>query len=54
VGPARQSMLLFTCGTLSLLNGFLNNPNQNPTLTTLIELLGTPDYASHCNGTLPK
>jgi phospholipid/cholesterol/gamma-HCH transport system substrate-binding protein len=54
VGPARRSLLYFTCGTLSLLNNFLNNPNQNPTLTTLIELLGTANYQQNCNGSLPK
>jgi phospholipid/cholesterol/gamma-HCH transport system substrate-binding protein len=54
VGPIRQSMLLFTCGTLSLLQGFIANPNQNPTLTTLIGLLNTPSYSQNCEGTLPK
>jgi phospholipid/cholesterol/gamma-HCH transport system substrate-binding protein len=54
VGPIRQSMLQFSCGTMSLLQGFIANPKQNPTLTTLIELLNTPSYAQNCNGTLPK
>jgi phospholipid/cholesterol/gamma-HCH transport system substrate-binding protein len=54
VGPLRQSMLGFTCGTLSLLQGFIANPRQNPTLTTLIELLNLPSYTQFCNGTLPK
>jgi phospholipid/cholesterol/gamma-HCH transport system substrate-binding protein len=54
VGPVRQSMLIFTCGTLSLLQGFLANPDQNPTLTTLVQLLHTPSYTAHCRGTLPK
>lgn len=54
VGPVRQSMIKFTCGTLSLLNGFLANPKQNPTLTTLAELLTLPSFTQYCNGTLPK
>jgi phospholipid/cholesterol/gamma-HCH transport system substrate-binding protein len=54
VGPLRQGMLMFTCGTLSLLQGFVQNPNQNPTLTTLVQLLDLPSYAQYCNGTAPK
>jgi phospholipid/cholesterol/gamma-HCH transport system substrate-binding protein len=54
IGPVRQSMLEFTCGTLSLLQGFIDKPNQNPTLTTLVELLHPPSYKAHCNGALPK
>ena len=54
VGPLRQGMLMFTCGTLSLLQGFIQNPNQNPTLSTLVQLLDLPSYAQHCNGTAPK
>jgi phospholipid/cholesterol/gamma-HCH transport system substrate-binding protein len=54
VGPVRQSMLKFTCGTLSLLHAIGSNPKQNPTLATLIGLLSVPDYTRYCNGTLPK
>ena len=54
VGPLRQGMLMFTCGTLSLLQGFIQNPNQNPTLSTLVQLLDLPSYAQHCNGTAAK
>ena len=54
VGPLRQGMLMFTCGTLSLLQGFIQNPNQNPTLTTLVQLLDLPSYAQACNGSNPK
>jgi phospholipid/cholesterol/gamma-HCH transport system substrate-binding protein len=54
VGPIRQSMLQFSCGTLSLLQGFIQNPAQNPTLSTLIQLLNTPSYTQNCSGTLPK
>jgi phospholipid/cholesterol/gamma-HCH transport system substrate-binding protein len=54
VGPVRRSLLYFTCGTLSLLQGFLTNTQQNPTLTTLIQLLGTPSYSRNCNLLLPK
>ena len=48
VGPLRQSMLLFTCGTLNLMQNYIQNPTQNPTLLTLIELLDRTDYGSHC------
>jgi phospholipid/cholesterol/gamma-HCH transport system substrate-binding protein len=54
VGPMRQSMLLFTCGTLSLLQGIVQNPTQNPTLATLIQLLDLPSYTQYCNGNVPK
>ncbi len=54
VGPVRQGMLLFTCGTLQLLHGIESNPTQNPTLATLIQLLDLPDYNTSCNGLLPK
>lgn len=54
VGPLRQSMLLFTCGTLSVMQGFVQNPTQNPTLTALIELLDLPSFSQHCNGNFPK
>jgi phospholipid/cholesterol/gamma-HCH transport system substrate-binding protein len=54
IGPIRQGMLLFTCGTLQLLHGIASNPSQNPTLATLIQLLDLPDYATSCKGLLPK
>jgi phospholipid/cholesterol/gamma-HCH transport system substrate-binding protein len=55
VGPLRQSMLLFPCGILGLLNNtYIKNPTQNPTLLTLTELLDLPNYASSCRGYLPK
>jgi phospholipid/cholesterol/gamma-HCH transport system substrate-binding protein len=54
VGPVRQSMLLFSCGTLQLLNSIASNPNQNPTLATLIGLLNLPNYSTSCSGLLPK
>jgi len=54
VGPVRQGMLLFTCGTLQLLHSIASNPSQNPTLATLIGLLNLPDYTTSCNGLLPK
>lgn len=59
-GPLRQAMLLFSCGTLNLVNNtYVKNPAQNPTLLTLIELLDLPDFNSVCkltrNGTaVPK
>ena len=54
VGPVRQSMIKFTCGTLSLLQGFVANPKQNPTLATLAQLLSLPDYGKYCKGNFPK
>jgi phospholipid/cholesterol/gamma-HCH transport system substrate-binding protein len=54
VGPVRQSMLLFTCGTLSILQGIVANPTQNPTLAALIQLLDLPNYSQKCTGNYPK
>jgi phospholipid/cholesterol/gamma-HCH transport system substrate-binding protein len=49
VGPLRQSMLLFPCGTLNLANNtYVGNPKQNPTLLTEIELLALPTLKSVC------
>lgn len=48
-GPLRQAMLLFSCGTLNLVNNtYVKNPSQNPTLLTLIELLDLPSFNSVC------
>jgi len=54
VGPLRQGELLFNCGTLSLLNGYLKFPTHNPNLATLAYLLDLPNYSQHCRGTRPK
>ncbi len=60
IGPLRQSMLLFNCGTLDLLNNtYASNPKENPTLLALIEMLDLPSFNSVCrlksNGTaVPK
>jgi phospholipid/cholesterol/gamma-HCH transport system substrate-binding protein len=54
VGPLRQGLLLFPCGSLSLLNNYMNTPTLNPTLATLGELLDLPSYSQHCSGTNPK
>ena len=55
IGPLRQSMLLFTCGTLNLVQGtYVKNPSQNPTLLTLLELLDLPNYSQSCKGNFPK
>ncbi len=49
VGPLRQGMLLFTCGTLQLANGtYAQNPEQNPGLLTLLELLDLPNFNKAC------
>jgi phospholipid/cholesterol/gamma-HCH transport system substrate-binding protein len=52
IGPVRRSLILFSCGSLQLLQD-LAKPTHNPTLATLIQLLTTPDLNSHCtsNGT---
>jgi phospholipid/cholesterol/gamma-HCH transport system substrate-binding protein len=56
VGPLRQGELLLTCGTLSLLNGYITKPklSHNPNLRTLAELLDLPNYKQHCRGTRPR
>ena len=54
VGPLRQGLLLFPCGSLSLLNNYITTPTLNPTLATLGELLDLPSYSQHCSGTHPK
>ena len=47
IGPVRRSLILFSCGSLQLLQD-LAKPTHNPTLATLIQLLTTPDLNSHC------
>ncbi len=53
VGPVRRSLILFSCGSLQLLQD-LANPKNNPTLATVIQLLTTPNLNTVCNGNLPK
>jgi phospholipid/cholesterol/gamma-HCH transport system substrate-binding protein len=47
VGPLRRGLLMFNCGTLQFLQTLVAS-NNNPTLTTLIELLSVPDFSTHC------
>jgi phospholipid/cholesterol/gamma-HCH transport system substrate-binding protein len=47
IGPVRRSLILFSCGSLQLLQD-LAKPTHNPTLATLIQLLTTPDLSAHC------
>jgi phospholipid/cholesterol/gamma-HCH transport system substrate-binding protein len=47
IGPVRRSLILFSCGSLQLLDD-LAKPTHNPTLATLIQLLTTPDTSAHC------
>jgi phospholipid/cholesterol/gamma-HCH transport system substrate-binding protein len=54
VGPLRQGLLLFPCGSLSLLNNYITTPALNPTLSTLGQLLDLPSYSQYCSGTHPK
>ena len=53
IGPVRRSLILFSCGSLQLLQD-LANPQHNPTLATVIQLLTTPNFNAVCNGDLPK
>jgi len=53
VGPIRRSLILFSCGSLEILQD-LANPKHNPTLATVIQLLTTPNYNAICNLDLPK
>lgn len=52
--PLRQSLLLYNCGTLQLMQNYLTGVTQNPTLLTILRLLDLPNYASDCRGGLPK
>jgi phospholipid/cholesterol/gamma-HCH transport system substrate-binding protein len=54
IGPLRQGLLLFPCGSLSLLNNYITTPTLNPTLSTLGQLLDLPSYSKYCSGTHPK
>ena len=47
IGPVRRGLILFSCGSLQLLQD-LAKPTHNPTLATLIQLLTTPDLNAHC------
>lgn len=43
VGPLRRGVVLMSCGSMQLLES-LASPRRNPTLSTLIQLLASPDY----------
>jgi phospholipid/cholesterol/gamma-HCH transport system substrate-binding protein len=47
VGPLRRGLILFSCGSLQLLQD-LAAPKRNPTLSTLIQLLTVPDFNTVC------
>ena len=51
IGPVRRSLILFSCGSLQLLQD-LAKPKHNPTLATLIQLLddAEPQRALHHGG----
>lgn len=52
--PLRQSLLLYNCGTLQLMQNYLTGVVQNPTLLTLIRLLDLPSYQTDCTGDRPR
>jgi phospholipid/cholesterol/gamma-HCH transport system substrate-binding protein len=52
--PLRQSLLLYNCGTLQLMQNYLTGVTQNPTLLTIIRLLDLPDYSADCSADEPK
>ncbi len=56
VGPLRQSELLFNCGALSVLHGYITAPKLsfNPQLRTLAELLDLPSWHKYCKGIVPR
>jgi phospholipid/cholesterol/gamma-HCH transport system substrate-binding protein len=47
VGPARHSLVLFSCGALRLLDLFAS-PKRNPTLSTVVGLLNAPKASDLC------
>jgi phospholipid/cholesterol/gamma-HCH transport system substrate-binding protein len=47
IGPARHSLVLFSCGALTLLDVF-TKPGKNPTLSTLKGLLDAPKASDNC------
>jgi phospholipid/cholesterol/gamma-HCH transport system substrate-binding protein len=47
IGPTRHSLVLFSCGALSLLDVFAS-PKHNPTLSTIVGLLNAPKFSDHC------
>ena len=54
VSPLQQNLLLYTCGTLQFMQNFIKDPAQNPTLSTLINLLNLPNYKRVCSADVPK
>jgi len=47
VGPTRRSLMLLECGALELLD-VIAKPRFNPTLATLTQLLGAPQFSEVC------
>jgi phospholipid/cholesterol/gamma-HCH transport system substrate-binding protein len=52
--PLRQSLLLYNCGTLQLMQNYLTGVTQNPTLLTILKLLDLPSYSADCNTDVPR
>lgn len=49
IGPMRRGMIMVSCTSLNLLDT-LAAPSKNPTLATLIQLLGVPKSNAVCGG----
>ena len=47
IGPLRRGQIMVSCTSLSVLST-VASPTQNPTLATLVQLLGVPDKNEVC------
>ena len=47
IGPLRRGQIMVSCTSLSVL-ATVASPKQNPTLATLVQLLGVPDKDEVC------
>jgi phospholipid/cholesterol/gamma-HCH transport system substrate-binding protein len=50
IGPLRRGMVLVSCQAVQVLDT-LASPSRNPTLATLVQLLGVPKRSEICGGT---
>ena len=47
IGPARHTLVMVSCGGLSLLES-IASPKRNPTLSTFVQMLGAPTHDQVC------